>query len=133
VRPGSELVDWVDRPERVRDEVGGDDLDAALGRDRLERVELQLAPSVDGNRAELGAGALRDLLPGDEVGVVLELGRNDDVAGAETVEASGVCDEVERLGRAARIDDLAGGGGADEGAHLFARALERSVARSASR
>jgi len=40
VRPGGELVDRVDRPERVRDEVVGDDLDAALLRDRVERVEL---------------------------------------------------------------------------------------------
>jgi len=56
--------------------------------------------------------------------VVLELGRNDDVAGAELVEAPGVGDEVERLGRAAREDDLAYGGRVDEGPHLLARALE---------
>jgi hypothetical protein len=124
VRPGSELLDRVDRPERVRDEVVGDDLDAALPRDRVERVELQLATTVDGDRAELRAGTLRDLLPGDEVRVVLELGRNDDVAGAEIVEAPGVGDEVQRLGRAAREDDLARGGRVDEGPHLLARALE---------
>src|SRR5439155_252418 len=107
-----------------RDEVVGDDLDAALLRDGVERLELQLATAVDGNRAELRAGALRDLLPGHEVRVVLELGRNDDVAGAETVEAPGVGDEVQRLGRAAREDDLARGGRVDERPYLLARALE---------
>jgi len=40
VRPRSELFDRVDRPESVRDEVDGDDLDATLPRDRVERVEL---------------------------------------------------------------------------------------------
>ena len=35
VRPGGQLLDRVDRPESVRDEVVRDDLDAALLRDRL--------------------------------------------------------------------------------------------------
>jgi hypothetical protein len=56
--------------------------------------------------------------------VVLELGRNNEVAGAEVVESPGVGDEVQRLGRAAREDDLARGGGVDEGPHLLARSLE---------
>src|SRR3990170_3649793 len=85
-RPRNELLDRVDRPESVRDEVRGDDLDAAFPRDRVERVELQLATTVDGDRAERRAGTLRDLLPGHEVRVVLELGRGDEVAGAEIVE-----------------------------------------------
>src|SRR5439155_24528905 len=85
-RPSGERLDRVDRPERVRDEVGGDDLDAALLRDLVERVELKLAIAVDRDRTELRAGTRRDLLPRDEVRVVLELGRNDDVAGAEVVE-----------------------------------------------
>ena len=42
----------VDRPENVRGEVVGDDLDAVLLRDRVERVELQLATTADGNRTK---------------------------------------------------------------------------------
>src|SRR5262249_18738485 len=40
VRPSSKLLDRIDRPESVRDEVRGDDLDVTLPRDRAERVEL---------------------------------------------------------------------------------------------
>ncbi len=124
VRPGGERLDRVDRPQRVRDEGGRDDLDAALLFDHFERIELQLAAAVDGDRAELRAGTLCDLLPGNEVRVVLELGRDNDVAGIETVEPPGVGDKVQRLGRAAREDNLARGSGVDEGAYLLARALE---------
>ena len=75
---------------------------------------------------------LRDELPGDEVRVVLELGDDDDVAGAEVVEAPGVGDEVDRLGRAAREDDLALGRRVDEGARP-SRARPRSPRSRARR
>jgi len=82
VRPRGELLDWVDRAERVRNEVVGDDLDPALGGDPLERVELEFAAVVDRDVSEAGPLPLRDVLPGDEVRVVLELGDDDEVAGA---------------------------------------------------
>ncbi len=44
--------------------------------------------------ANCGAGALGDELPGHEVGVVLELGDHDDVAGAEVLEPPRIGDEV---------------------------------------
>ena len=56
---------------------------------------------------KLGARALGDVLPRHEVRVVLELGDDHDVAGAEVVEAPGVRDEVDRLGRAPGEDHLA--------------------------
>ena len=62
----------------------------------------QLAGVVERDHPEVGARALRDVLPGHEVRVVLELGDDDDVARAEVVEPPGVRDEVEPLGRAAR-------------------------------
>ena len=101
--------------------------------DRVERVELQLATTVDGDRTERRAGTLRELLPGHEVRVVLELGRDDEVAGAEVVESPGVGDEVQRLGRAAREDDLARGAALMKACTLSRAPSKRSVARSASR
>ena len=74
--------------------------------------------------AELGAGAVGDVLPGDEVRVVLELGREHDVAGAEPGEPVGVGDQVEPLGGVADEDDLALAGRVDERAHLLTCALE---------
>ena len=66
-----------DRAERVRDDVRRDDLDVL---DVRELVEQQVAVVVDRDDPELGAGAAGDVLPGDEVRVVLELGREHDVA-----------------------------------------------------
>jgi hypothetical protein len=48
VRPRGELLDGVDRAERVRDEVVRDHLDVPARRDLVERVELQLAESSIG-------------------------------------------------------------------------------------
>ena len=55
--------------------------------------------------------------------MVLELGDDDEVAGAEVVEPPRVGDEVDALRRAAREDDLARRRRVDERAHLLARAL----------
>ncbi len=121
VRPGGERRDVVDRPERVGDEVRGDDLDVP---EAVELVEPQLTPVVDRDQPEVGACPLRDVLPGNEVRVVLELGREDDVAGAEVRQAPRVRDEVDRLGRVADEDDLALRRRVDERASLLARALE---------
>ncbi len=49
----------------------------------------------------------RQLLPGDDVGVVLHLGEDDAVALAEVGVAPGARDQVDRLGRVADEDDLA--------------------------
>ena len=83
VSPARQPLDGVDRAERVRDEVVGDDLHVPLGRERVEILELQLAVVVEADHPELRAGPLRDVLPGDEVRVVLELGDDDEVARAE--------------------------------------------------
>ena len=55
VRPRRELLDRVDRAERVRDEVVRDDLHVATRGDLVERVELELAEVVDRDVRELGA------------------------------------------------------------------------------
>ena len=56
--------------------------------------------------------------------MVLELGREHDVARAEVLQPPGVGDEVDRLGRVADEDDLARRRGVHERTHLLARALE---------
>ena len=125
VRPGDELLDRVDRAERVRDESGRDDLDAALRRDAVELVEPELAVVVDRDRAEARAGPARDVLPRDEVRVVLQLADDDEVALAQVVEPPGVGDEIQRLGGLAREDHLALRGRVHERRHLRASTLVR--------
>ena len=73
VRPGRQLLDGVDRPERVGDEVVRDHLHVPGGGDLVERVELQLTRVVDRDVAEARARPLGHELPRDEVRVVLEL------------------------------------------------------------
>ena len=68
---------------------------------------------MTGDPVDLGAGRLGELLPGDDVRVVLHLGEHDPVAGADVGGAPGAGDEVDRLGRVADEDDLAPVGGAD--------------------
>ena len=108
VRPGGELLDRVDRPERVRDVVRRDDLDPCPARRCASSVgEIELALLGQRDHRELRAGAAGDVLPRHEVRVMLELGDDDEVAGAEVRHPPRVRDEVDRLGRVADEDDLA--------------------------
>ena len=125
VRPLGELLDRVDRAERVRDEVVGDDLHVSLAGKPVEGVELELALVVDRDVAEARSGAARDVLPRHEVGVVLELGDHHEVARAEVVETPGVGDEVQGLRRVPGEDDLLLARCVEEGRHRAARTLER--------
>ena len=123
VRPGRQPLDRVDRSERVRDEVVGDNLDVADAGDVVQGIKPKLAVVIQWDRFEGRAGSLGDVLPGNEVRVVLELGDDDDVAGAEVVEAPRVGDQVDALGRAVREDHLARRRCVDELRHLLACAL----------
>ena len=123
MRPSREPLDRIDRAERVRDEVVGDDLDVAVARDRVEVGEVELAVVVERDHPELGARPLRDVLPRHEVRVVLELRDDDDVAWAEVAQTPGVGDEVQPLGRAADEDDLTRRRRVDEARDLLPRAL----------
>ena len=68
---------------------------------------------MTGTQSISAPAALGELLPGDDVGVVLHLGQHDAVAGADVGVAPGAGDEVDRLGRVADEDHLAAVGGAD--------------------
>ena len=116
--------DRVHRAEHVGD-VGEREHLGALGEQAVEVGEVEPAVGRDRHPAQGRAGAPAGLLPRDEVGVVLHLGDEHLVAGAErepvavpaaaTVGAvgEGVGDEVDRLGGVAGEDDL-GGPGPDE-------------------
>lgn len=69
---------------------------------------------------ELGAGLAADLLPRNQVGVVLHDGDDDLVTGLEHRGCKALGDQVERLARVAGEDDLVGLGGADEVGDLLA-------------
>ena len=119
VRPRDELLDRVDRPERVRHLVRGDDLDVPLRRDTVERGKIELALLGKRDHRELRSRTPRDVLPGNEVRVMLELADDDEVAGAEIVQAPRIRDEVDRLRRVAYEDDLTYVGRVQQGAHLL--------------
>ncbi len=107
-----DLGDRVERSEHVRDVGDGDQLRAA-GKRRLELAQQQLAVVVDPDPIDLGAGRFGQLLPGDDVGVVLHLGQHDPVARVDVGRAPAARDEVDRLGRVADEDDLAAIGRAE--------------------
>ena len=123
VRPRDELLDGIDGAQRVGDEVRGDDLHVPLARERVQPAEVELALVVERDQLEAGARPVGDVLPRNEVRVVLELGDDDEVAGPEVHEPPGVGDEVQPLGRVPREDDLLRRGRVDEARHGLARAL----------
>ena len=89
----------------------------------FERLGIELALVVDAQVVDRRARPLGQIPPRHQVGVVLELGGDDVVAGADVVAAVGVGDEVERLGGLAGEDHLAPRGRVQERGHLVAGAL----------
>ena len=88
-------------------------------------IAPQPAFPVNVDDGDLGADLGCELLPRDEIGVVLEDRRHDPVAALQVVAAPGVRDEVHALGRVADEDHLALARRVDEPGHLGARFLER--------
>ena len=68
---------------------------------------------MTGTQSISAPDALGELLPGDDVRVVLHLGEHDPVARADVGVTPGAGDQVDRLGHVADEDDLAAVGGAD--------------------
>ena len=88
----------------VRD---GDEL-GARRQQPLELLEQELARIRDRHPLQDGAIALAAEVPGNDVGMVLQDGEHDLVAGADVIGAVGVGDEVDGGGGVAREDDLIG-------------------------
>src|SRR4029078_11165693 len=101
-------LDGIDSAERVRDVSATQNLDVAARRDRVELVELELTVLVHRDDGELRAGASGDVLPRDEIGVVLHLGDDHEVTRAEVVEPPAIGDGRERRGCRVRGDGLPG-------------------------
>ena len=76
----------------------GDQAHIAARELRVERLERQPPLLVDLQVAKRGAALAAEHLPGDDVRVVLGLGDQHRVAGADVRAAPGVGDEVDRLG-----------------------------------
>jgi hypothetical protein len=126
----NDAFDRQHRAERVGDVRHGHQ--ARARRQQLrERIELEFTAAVDGRHLERAAGLLAHHLPGDDVGVVLECGDEDLIAGAEAWPRVRLRDQIDALGGAAREDDLARRAGIDEAAHTLARTLERGRRRLA--
>ena len=109
----AEVLDRVLNAQDVRDLTHGQDLGlgAHLGKNFLGG-ELAGLGGVEVD--ELGAGLTADLLPRNQVGVVLHDGDDDLVARFEDRGRKALGDQVERLARVAGEDDLVGLGGADD-------------------
>jgi hypothetical protein len=130
VRLSDDLPDRVHRSKAVGGVCDREELRALLQLGR-ELVAAQPSVLVDVDHHDLRAHVLRQLLPGDEVRVMLEDRRDDAVPGLDVVAAPGVRNEVHALGRVAHEDDLAVVLRADELRDLRARALERGGRRLA--
>ena len=99
-------------------------LRSPLADELVEPVEHEVALVGERNHPELGARALRDVLPGHEVRVVLELRDENDVSRAEVGEAPRVRNEVDALRRIADEDHLARRRRVQEDANFLARVFE---------
>ena len=131
VRPVGDRPDRVDRAEHVglvheRDQLG------PLGDQVVDVREVEPAVGRHAEPAQRRPGALAQQLPRHDVGVVLHLGDDDLVAGAEREPAAGprrarvahrVGDQVDRLGDVLGEHDLGRLGRADERGHLDPGAL----------
>ena len=101
------LGGWIDGAEGIGDVREGDKLGAG-GKQSLESHEVDFAARRDGRDDDLGAGALGDDLPRHDVGVVLEMGEQDLIAGLEVGPTPALGDEVDALGGAAHEDAAPG-------------------------
>ena len=127
VGASGDLGDRVDRAEHVGDPGQRDDL-GALGDQLVDVGQVEVTVVGEPEPAQLGALALGEQLPRDDVGVVLHLGDHHAVAGP-TCERAGpgerVGHEVERLGGVLGEDHLVARGRVQEPRDLVAGVLER--------
>ena len=95
-----------DGAQRVGDGRDGDEPGPAA-QQPLVLLQDHLAAVVHGRDPQAGTGLGDELLPGHDVGVVLQVRDDDLVARADVLAAPALGDEVDALGGAAHEDDLA--------------------------
>ena len=114
--PVDQLGDRGHRAGHIRMMAEGNDFDVLV---ELQRVEIDAAVVGDAVPAQRGAGAPGQFLPRDQVGVVLELGGDDDVARAdgtfEAVVPQHIGHQVERFGGVLGEHQLVGVGTDERG------------------
>ena len=128
VREPDDLRDGIDRAEHVRHVRHRHDPGPVV-QQPLVLVEAQLAGVRHRDHTQACALLLAEDLPRHDVRVMLHLGDDDLVAGADVRAAVGLGDEVDGLGRAADEDDLLRVGRVEEPPDRFARRLVRSRSR----
>ena len=116
VRGVGERADVVDRAEHVRHRADREQLGAVEQRVEVREVEAEVGGERD--PAQLDAAFGGEHLPRHDVGVVLHVREHDRVAGLQVGARPRVRDEVDRLGRVAREDDLLGARCVDEACDL---------------
>jgi hypothetical protein len=113
--------DVVERPEDVRH--GRDRQQLRTVEQPVEVGEVELEVVGDGDPAELDAALFDEDVPRHDIGVMLHLGDDHRIAGAEVLAGPGVRDEVHRLGDVLREDDLARSTCVEQLGHLGASSL----------
>ncbi len=90
----------------------------------LVRTRDQFAAVFHRHHGQFDAGLFAQELPGDDVGMMLEMRDEDRISGAEPWPAIALRDKIHGFGRSAREDHLVAAGGVDECLDSIARALE---------
>src|SRR5690606_22963343 len=97
----------------------------ALIEQGFKLVDIDIPCSHDGNGYHFGAALGADHLPGDDVGMVLELGYQHAVTGIEVMTPPAVRHQINGFGHAAHPDNLPGTGAVEKTAGGFAGAFKR--------
>ncbi len=100
----------------------GDDLGRRVD-ELFQFVQPNLAGIVERDHTQIGVLLPAQHLPGDDIAVMLQAGQDDLIARMDIGSAKGLGDEIDRLGRPAREDQLTQARNADELLHLDASFL----------
>ena len=105
VRKPDDLFDWIDCAERIGDLVDCHQARLFVEHPFKER-QVELAAFIERQNSEGRAAPQAHLLPGNIVAVVLKLRNDDLVTGVHKLLTVGICQQIDRLGRAAGEDHL---------------------------
>ncbi len=123
-------LDRIDGAECVGDVVDRDQ-PGARGEQATVGVHVELAGIVDRDDPDARTRGLAGHLPGHDVGMMLQAGQDDLVAGLQVGPTPGGGDQIDGLGRPAREETLDGLGGVQEVRDHLARVVvhPRGIAR----